>query len=296
MTKKNDNTNVEEILAAICALNIDGVQHPSVEDIERKMKELKKQKEQELKKQKEAAKKAKVAKKTTAKKNIKPGNIIIKFDDGDSIECESQETLDTRLVVGWLTEVEKWMGSCKPKDVPFPNRWHIGGVFNEATDAKLRKRLLYASGLSNTWVQRAQELNRIVNFAEDMYMIVKLAETKKFKLNWYHILKALETKSHELCIYWLKVAINERYSYDDLARAIANNGDRKVAGRTRKQSFIRAVKENVETRNNLVSKYPNISKAKEDLEPADMPLIDFFSQLFTVVDTGYFNIQTNPQG
>lgn len=300
MTKKNDNTNVEEILAAICALNIDGVQHPSVEDIERKMKELKKQKARELKKQKEATKKAKATKKTTKKTTVKKGNIkpddlvVVKFDDGE-IVCESQETLDSKRVVELLREVDKWMDGYKPRDVPFTNRWYVGGTFNTATDEGLWTRLLNASGLSATWVRRVQELRRTINFVENIYEVVKMAQKKNFKLGWYHILKALETKNNDLCIYWLKVAINERMSFDDLARAIANNGDRKVVGRTRKESFIKAVKENVETHNNLVDKYPKISRAKEDLEPADMPLIDFFSQLFTVVDTGYFNIQTNQQ-
>lgn len=303
MTKKNVNDNAEEILAAIYALNVEGVQRPSVEEIERKMKKLKKQTEPELKKQKEAPKvkvtKKKVAKQKVVKQKVAEQSdvtpdelVVVKFDDGE-ILCESQETLNSKRVVELLTEVNKWRDGATPRNVAFQNRWYIGDVFNTAADEGLWKRLINASGLSQTWVHRVQDLRKTVNFAENIYELVKLAEEKKFKLGWYHILKALETKSNDLCIHWLKVAINERMSYDDLARAIANNGDRKVVGRTRKQAFIQAVKENVETHNNLVEKYPKISKAKEDLEPADMSLIEFFSQLFTVVDTGYFNIQMN---
>ena len=285
MTKNVNKKAIEEVSAAIHQLQEEGIMHPDYEQIQERMENNKKEKQEKAALKKRINSRKKAQKKQELEEA--PDQITV-----DEITCESLKSIKKRLTEEFVRRINEQTGGIEVSKTDMPIRWKIGGILNEAADAKVCRLVADAAHIETTLRTRMQNFNKVIYFIEPFLEILDMAAEKGFQLRWYHILEALNTKSNDLCLYWLKVAIDNKMTVQELSRAIANNGDRKVKGRTRKASYLKAVKENVETHENLAIKGPKLMVTSEDIEPLDMPVEDFVAKLFTIVDTGYFNIRT----
>lgn len=284
MTKNVNKKAIEEVSAAIRQLQEEGIMHPDYEQIQERMENNKKEKKEKA----ELKKRVNLRKKAQKKQEFEEAP---EQATAYGITCESDPAIKKKRIQYYVDRINEEKGSQTMQQTDFPTRWKIGGILNEASEEKICTRVAENAKINHAFISRTKNFNKTIYFIEPFLDILNMAAKKGFQLRWYHILEALNTKSNDLCLYWLKVAIDNKMTVQELSRAIANNGDRKVKGRTRKASYLKAVKENVETHENLAIKGPKLMVSTEDIEPLDMPVEDFVAKLFTIVDTGFFNIQ-----
>lgn len=282
MTKNVNQKSVEEVSDAIKQLNKEGIAHPDYEQIQEKMKSNK---------EKQAALKKKVASRKKAQKKQEfeeaPDQVI-----AYGITSESAPCIKKKLIKKYVDRINAQRGSKTVRQLDILTRWRIGGILNEAAENKVCVHVREQAHIVQSFASYMQIFNRTIYFVEPLLELLDFAKEKEFQLRWNHILEAIKTKSYDLCLYWLRVAIENNMTFADLGRAITNNGDRKVKGCTRKAAYLNAVKENVETHENLAMKGPQLMVSTDDIEPLDMPIEDFVAKLFSIVDVGWFNIRT----
>lgn len=286
MTKNVKNSErAKDILFAKFALKREGNENPTQDEIRQRADLIRALREGDIKTLK------KLSKKRRSKKQV-PQTIPVQFDDGDVIMCESAPVIKERRIAEFTERLNNERQGRALRVLDLLTRHRMAAILLEATVAHLCSAVCEAAGISQGWATAAKTFIKYIPYLDQLEELLGIAVENEYALTWSHMLAAMTTKSPELCMQWLKISIEHKYTPLELEHAIMTNADRKIKGQTRKRTYIKAVEEHVEAGENLAAKGTTLIQEGEDIENEDMPLKDFVSALFTIVDTGFFNIQT----